>query len=288
MNVEVIAYQRQHDEAIAEVLAACTNGDAKSQLVSWREFVGDPEFHGGREFLSAFLDGRLVGYSYSLLQEDGLRHFRIYVEPRSRRKGVASLLLERHLQMSPSSVGLQCICPTGWSAAAAFLDRHLFDVVDFEDALERAPRATTADHATSVRLAGGYDAERIAAIFNQAMKPLPGFAPTTPARILEKMEHKREFWLVEQTGNIAGYVEVKFGDARWQLVNLATDEPFRRTGVATNLLKALVTRADSAMKPLYLYVDRSNASARALYARFGFLLTSSDARYVRRLHDPIG
>jgi len=57
----------------------------------------------------------------------------------------------------------------------------------------------------------------------------------------------------------------------WELENLVVAPGFRRKGLATQLLTALLTRArETNSESVFLEVRESNQAARALYARLGF------------------
>lgn len=63
---------------------------------------------------------------------------------------------------------------------------------------------------------------------------------------------------------------------------LAVDAPYRKLGIARRLLAESLLRAyNSGARRCYLEVRRSNQAAQALYAGFGFQLTSIRARYYR-------
>ena len=64
----------------------------------------------------------------------------------------------------------------------------------------------------------------------------------------------------------------------WHLMNIAVDPPVRRQGIATALLEQMVARAgDDASYTLE--VRPSNATAIALYERFGFRSAGTRPRY---------
>jgi [ribosomal protein S18]-alanine N-acetyltransferase len=57
----------------------------------------------------------------------------------------------------------------------------------------------------------------------------------------------------------------------WELENIVVSPTFRRKGLATELLTALLTRAgETNSESVFLEVRESNYAARALYARLGF------------------
>lgn len=63
---------------------------------------------------------------------------------------------------------------------------------------------------------------------------------------------------------------------------LAVDRSYRRLGIARRLLaESLLKAYNSGVRRCYLEVRRSNQAAQALYAGFGFQLTSIRPRYYR-------
>ena len=69
---------------------------------------------------------------------------------------------------------------------------------------------------------------------------------------------------------IVGYLVCSRYDTVWHVMNIAVDEPWRRRGVATELLEHLFERADRPGAQYTLEVRLSNDPAIALYERFGF------------------
>ena len=79
-------------------------------------------------------------------------------------------------------------------------------------------------------------------------------------------------------GRIVGYlICARYADV-WHLMNIAVDPPARGQGVATALLEEMVQRAG--LDASYtLEVRPSNATAIALYERFGFRSAGTRRRY---------
>ncbi len=79
-------------------------------------------------------------------------------------------------------------------------------------------------------------------------------------------------------GQLVGYlVCARYADV-WHLMNIAVDPPSRRQGVATALLEQMVQRAGHDAS-YTLEVRPSNATAIALYERFGFRSSGTRRRY---------
>jgi ribosomal-protein-alanine N-acetyltransferase len=67
-----------------------------------------------------------------------------------------------------------------------------------------------------------------------------------------------------------GYLICSRYDTVWHVMNVAVDDRLRRRGIATALLDHLCATAPRPGVPYWLGVRPSNASAIALYERFGF------------------
>jgi ribosomal-protein-alanine N-acetyltransferase len=80
--------------------------------------------------------------------------------------------------------------------------------------------------------------------------------------------------------SVVGYLVCsRYADV-WHLMNLAVDPASRRQGIATALLSEMLERAGQD-EQYTLEVRPSNASAIALYERFGFRSSGTRRRYYR-------
>jgi ribosomal-protein-alanine N-acetyltransferase len=77
---------------------------------------------------------------------------------------------------------------------------------------------------------------------------------------------------------LAGYLVCSRYDQVFHLMNIAVDPSFRRRGMASRLLEAMLDRA-GADASYTLEVRTSNAPAIALYERFGFRAAGTRPRY---------
>jgi ribosomal-protein-alanine N-acetyltransferase len=77
---------------------------------------------------------------------------------------------------------------------------------------------------------------------------------------------------------IVGYLVCSRYDQVWHLMNIAVDPSARRRGIASALLRQMLERA-GADREFTLEVRTSNASAIALYERFGFRSAGTRPRY---------
>ena len=78
--------------------------------------------------------------------------------------------------------------------------------------------------------------------------------------------------------SLLGYLVCSRYDRVWHLMNIAVEPSARRRGLATTLIEAMLDRAGSDA-PYTLEVRTSNASAIALYERFGFRAAGIRPRY---------
>jgi ribosomal-protein-alanine N-acetyltransferase len=79
-------------------------------------------------------------------------------------------------------------------------------------------------------------------------------------------------------GRLAGYLICSRYDTVWHLMNIAVDPPLRGRGIGTALLRRMLDAAGPDAD-YTLEVRPSNASAIALYERFGFKAAGMRKRY---------
>jgi ribosomal-protein-alanine N-acetyltransferase len=77
---------------------------------------------------------------------------------------------------------------------------------------------------------------------------------------------------------LVGYIVCSRYDTVWHVMNVAVDPDFRRRGIASALLVALLERIGPDAQ-VTLEVRQSNAGALALYERFGFRSAGVRPRY---------
>lgn len=96
--------------------------------------------------------------------------------------------------------------------------------------------------------------------------------PWSARSIASELENPLSLWLVEEReGCVAGYIGSQSVPPEADVMNVAVAPEFRRCGVASALLSALLARlCAQGIESLSLEVRVSNAPARALYERFGF------------------
>lgn len=88
------------------------------------------------------------------------------------------------------------------------------------------------------------------------------FDPGAPERIL---------WVIEDNGDLQAFLVARFSAADCELENLVVAAAYRRRGLGSKLLQALVATArERKLDRILLEVRYSNQAARALYRKIGF------------------
>ncbi len=89
----------------------------------------------------------------------------------------------------------------------------------------------------------------------------------------------------KQAGKLCGFVCAKAVAGEWEIENLAVSAEFLRRGIATELVRALIHRAENdAASAILLEVRESNLPARHLYEKHGFRKVGRRLLYYR---DPV-
>lgn len=71
-------------------------------------------------------------------------------------------------------------------------------------------------------------------------------------------------------GTLAGFLVARRVDREWELENIVVGSEFRRQGIGTQLIEALLARVQATKGAVFLEVRESNAAARKLYEKAGF------------------
>lgn len=86
----------------------------------------------------------------------------------------------------------------------------------------------------------------------------------------------------EERGRITGLVVAHIIDSEWEIENIVVAETAQRSGLGSQLLRSLLEVArQRRASAVFLEVRESNAAARALYTKFGFLLGGPRKAYYR-------
>ena len=105
--------------------------------------------------------------------------------------------------------------------------------------------------------------------------------PWSPKSIASELENSLSCWLVALEGaTVAGYVGSQTVLGETDMMNMAVHPSFRRRGIASALVKALVEALkERGSHSLTLEVRVSNEPARELYERLGFVQVGRRPNY---------
>jgi len=120
----------------------------------------------------------------------------------------------------------------------------------------------------TTRIAALNDVPAILAVERQALRA----AHWTPAQYLKLVDSDSGVVLVaEETGKLCGFACAKAVVGEWEIGNVVVAAEFLRRGVASELIRGLIQRAQrEAASVIRLEVRESNSPARTLYLRHGF------------------
>ena len=106
-------------------------------------------------------------------------------------------------------------------------------------------------------------------------------APWSERSVSSELENALSLWIVAMDGeNLAGYVGSQSVLGEADMMNLAVHPDYRRQGVGEKLVNTLIDALSQAqVHSLTLEVRASNAPAKALYQKLGFLQVGLRPRY---------
>ncbi|WP_044871590.1 N-acetyltransferase [Pseudomonas sp. LFM046] len=99
-------------------------------------------------------------------------------------------------------------------------------------------------------------------------------------RYYQEHYHDAQFSLICHQGQSVGRLYVFRGPNTLNLMDIALLPEWRRQGIGTRYLEALVREADETGKSIRLFVEATNP-ARRLYDRFGFVVTGDNRVYLQ-------
>ena len=114
----------------------------------------------------------------------------------------------------------------------------------------------------------------------RAVPGLVHWSEQTYLTVFESAAAERILWVVEEAGELLGFLVARFTSGECELENLAVASDFRRQGWGSALLRALISEAGARrLERILLEVRPSNPAARALYERFGFRVEGKRKNY---------
>ncbi len=254
-----------------------------SSLESWQAMTANAIFGGGADFRLAREDGAIVGVLTSgiLAAPDGaVRHMRIVVDPRARRRGIATQLLDaaRCQLIDGAPPVLQCLCPAEWRAGAQFLRARGFTPVHEELDMELSapfPAADPSPAGASIEAATGeVPWAALAELHNQAYAGSFGFAPIDTDDFRGLFGWGEPLLLLAREGDrVVGFCHslVEDDEVTYCIESVVVSSTWRRRGVGRALITAALQDGERRqLSRARLNVDAVNRGARALYEQIGF------------------
>jgi ribosomal-protein-alanine acetyltransferase len=122
----------------------------------------------------------------------------------------------------------------------------------------------------------------LAAIMTLEHRLFPGDAWSSAMMAAELAAPHTRYLVAEAAGDVVGYagLSVLPGSPQADIQTIGVDAPYRRLGVGTALLTALLDEAERrGATEVLLEVRADNPSAQALYARHGFSAIAVRPRY---------
>lgn len=248
-------------------------------LHEWRTFAAMSFNREGRDFAVAETEARLDGCLVSTRLPDDradLRHFRIFVDPGARRRGLGSRLLDLARRQDADPTTLQCNCNRSWRPGTAFLEAHGFRAVRRERLMRRegGPPAAADVEGIAVRPFGRPGDEAVwSALHDRGYRNAPDFVPLS----VEDAAAWRDgsgfrLLFAERLGTAVGFCHwTQPADGKARIESLVVDPELRGRGIGWALLAtALRELAEAGHAPVGLGVRDDNAPAIRLYERLGF------------------
>lgn len=129
-----------------------------------------------------------------------------------------------------------------------------------------------------VRRATSADAERIADAEAQYID-----CPWSLAQVQEEIANPQAlFYVAENENGFVGYLSGIVVSDECEISNIAVDEKYRRTGVASELFAAFLGELkEKNIKTVFLLVRDGNVPAIGLYEKHGFAVVGKRPRYYK-------
>lgn len=281
---EVAAYTDADARAVAALLSEVPELPSVTED-TFRSFASQSFNHGAKDFRVVRQGADLVAVLTSTLLNPTLRHFRIAVHPRWRRRGIGTELLDIAGDQAPVAAQLQCTSQASWTAAIAFLDGHGFAIAETERLMEHRGPAPEVD-TTCLRRATPSDDPDWKSLHEHGYGGRADFTALGDEDIAA-LRARAGFtaWVAEDGGEVLGIghgLELEPGEGLIDSIVVRSDA--RGRGLGKALTAAVLGELFAAdMHRVTLNVLATNASAVAAYRRVGFA-EYDQMRTYRRAH----
>lgn len=279
------AYDPRDAPDVARFFADLAAGDPTIVPITesgWRSFAARSFNREARDFAVVEEAGRVIGLLTSTLLVDHdppLRHFRIFIHPSRRRRGIGTDLLALVESQDPNrEVILQCNNLGSWVAGRAFLERHEFGHVRSHLEMERAgagppPTAPPRDVTIRPYRANVRDDAAWRQLNDTGYRGDPDFQDLTADDLaLFRETEGFELWFAELHGNPVGLCHVALDDEEKGRVESVVVEPRARgRGIGRALLVTGLRGLDErGIDRITLGVVADNVAAVSLYRSLDF------------------
>ena len=253
----------------------------------WEAFVGHPQNRNGEDFRVALSGAQLIGHAASYVRDHGRERARfcdLVVAPAFRRQGVGSALMSSLLKIDQQddNVSFQAVAAQDWAAGIAFLTTLGFSYVDSDldmRCVKLVPPSETLSHPISLeRVAEPASvAADVARIHNAAYCSDGGSRVLTPDEMAANISG---VWVARESGRVLAFCRISLGPSLAWIESLAVHPGHHGRGIGKALtyhaLQSLEVGKD---RSAGLIVSSTNASARAVYARLGFVALREQRRF---------
>jgi ribosomal protein S18 acetylase RimI-like enzyme len=119
------------------------------------------------------------------------------------------------------------------------------------------------------------------------IEPIFGWDDTRQAELFDESFSPADCQIIQISGEDAGLLQVAETAEEIWLTVIEIDPRWQGAGVGTAVVSSLLQRGAETGRPVGLRVLRTNAAARALYERLGFVaFRETDERIYLRAHPP--
>lgn len=261
----------------------------------WEGFLKQPQNRNGEDFRVALSGAQLVGHAASYLRDHGRERARfcdLVVAPAFRRQGVGSALMDSLLKIDQQddNLSFQAVAAHDWTAGIAFLTTLGFSYVESDLDMRCVqlvpPSDALALPISSERVAQPASvAADVARIHNDAYRSDSGSRVFTPDEMAVNISAD-ELWVARESGQILAFCRIGLGSKLAWIKSLAVHPAYHGRGIGKTLTyHALQFLGVGRDRSAGLTVSSTNAGARAVYARLGFVARREQRRFSKLRKD---